>query len=60
MAVTIEELTDERWAKIRDEVAQQWLGVSADEFVARFTAGEYDEDEPDALMSVLAFFPELD
>lgn len=60
MAVTVEELTDDRWAEVRDEVTQQWLGVSAEEFVARFNAGDYDVDEPDALMSVLAFFPELD
>jgi len=54
------ELDDEAWAAERDAVARRFLGVSADEFVRRYTANEYDEDDVDGLMAVLAYFPELD
>lgn len=54
------ELNDQEWAAERDAIAQQFLGIDADEFVARYRAGAYDIDEPEALMTVLAYFPELD
>ena len=54
------ELDDAAWALERDAITTTFLGIGADEFVRRFTAGEFDEVEPDGLMAVLAFFPELD
>ncbi len=60
MSVTVEELDDQQWEQVRDEVARRWLGLSAADFVERFNAGAYAEVEPEELMSVLAFFPELD
>jgi len=54
------ELDDQGWADVRDAMARRFLGVDADEFVRRFKAGDYDADEPDFLMDVLAYFPELD
>ena len=55
------ELNDAEWAEAREAMAQSFLGLSAEEFVARFNAGDFDgDDAPDLLMDVLAFFPELD
>jgi hypothetical protein len=54
------ELDDEQWIAERDATVRHFLGIGADEFAARFRAGAYDRDEPDALMTVLAYFPELD
>ncbi len=60
MTVQTVELNDKQWAAERDAIALAFLGVNADEFVKRFEAGEYNDDEVDGLMAVLAFFPELD
>lgn len=54
------ELDDLGWEETREVFTQRFLGVSADEFVRRFRAGEYDEDEPEYLLDVLVYFPELD
>lgn len=54
------ELDDKGWAEAREAVTRRFLGIDADEFVRRFHAGAYDTDEPDYLMDVLAYFPELD
>lgn len=60
MSVELVELDDAAWAVERNNVAQRFLGISAVEFVRKFKAGEFDNAEPDGLMAVLAFFPELD
>jgi|GEM_PF-1843410 len=60
MAVQTVELDDTAWVAERDAIARRFLGIGAEEFVARFNAGEYDGTEVDGLMAVLAFFPELD
>jgi hypothetical protein len=60
MTVHTVELDDEAWAGERDAIAMKFLGMGADEFVARFVAGEFEDVEADGLMAVLAFFPELD
>ena len=54
------ELDDRAWAVEREAVTQHFLGIGVDEFVARYEAGAYEDQEPDALMAVLAYFPELD
>lgn len=53
-------LDDQGWAEARNAMTMRFLGISADEFVTRFKAGEYENNEPDLLMDVLAYFPELD
>lgn len=59
--MTTIELNDTQWAEAREKVAQRFLGVGADEFAEKYVAGEYEGDnEPDFLMDVLAYFPELD
>lgn len=59
VAETIE-LDDTAWAAEREEAAQRFLGLSAEDFIAGYKAGAYDGFEPDGLMAVLGFFPELD
>lgn len=54
------DLTDEQWERERDAITRRFLGISALEFVERYNAGEYDDVEPDGLMTVLGYFPELD
>lgn len=54
------ELNDAAWAEARESMAQRFLGMSADDFVQRYNAGDFDTNEPVFLMDVLAFFPELD
>jgi len=60
MSVELIELDDTAWAIERNNIAQRFLEISATEFVRKFKAGEFDNAEPDGLMAVLAFFPELD
>lgn len=54
------ELDDKAWAEMREAVTQRFLHISAEEFGLRYQAGEYDQIEPDFLMDVLAYLPELD
>lgn len=54
------ELDDAAWQAEREVATQRFLGISAAEFVERYENGFYDEIEPDTLMTVLGFFPELD
>ncbi len=60
MTVQTVTLTDQQWNAEREAVTQRFLGMGAEEFRQRYLAGEFDEVEPDGLMAVLAFFPELD
>lgn len=54
------ELTAEAWEGVRNSVTQQFLGISAKEFIQNFEAGRYDEQPPEDLMEILGYFPELD
>lgn len=61
MAVQTAVLDDQQWEATRESVAQAFIGVSAADFKRNFLAGVYDGDnEPDLLMEVLGYFPELD
>jgi hypothetical protein len=60
MPVHTVELNDEAWAAERDAIAQRFLGIDAATFVAKFSNGDYNDVDLDGLMTVLAFFPELD
>lgn len=61
MAVTTQVLDDRQWADAQESIAQSFLGVSAAEFKRNLKSGAYDgENEPDLLMEVLGYFPELD
>lgn len=60
MAVKTVELDDRAWVAEREAVTQRFLGMSAEEFVRRYRAGDFDAAEPDMLMTVLGYFPELD
>lgn len=48
-----------QWDETRDTVAQHFLGLTAADFVERYTSGAFAEDTP-GLMAVLSLFPELD
>ena len=54
------ELNDEQWDQERDAVTRRYLGLSAADFVRNFRDGAYADSQPDDLMTVLSFFPELD
>lgn len=38
---SIIEVTDEEGRRMFDEAAQEWLGISGEEFLRRYDAGEY-------------------
>lgn len=59
LAETVE-LDNEAWQAERDAATRRFLNMSADEFVERYQRGDFDNCEPDGLMAVLGFFPELD
>jgi hypothetical protein len=54
------ELDETAWEAERDEIARAFLRMGAADFVARYKAGEFDAIDPDGLVAVLAYFPELD
>lgn len=56
---TGEYMTNQEWEENRNKVTQRFLGISAEEFIERWNAGEYPDPDPD-LMDLLAWFPELD
>jgi hypothetical protein len=60
MSVETIELSDAAWDTERDAMTQRFFGIDAKQFVERFRAGEYEAEQVDGLMAVLAFFPELD
>ena len=62
MAPSVEanELNASEWGALQDEVAHRVLGMSADEFRARYESGDFDSEPPDGMMAVLAVFPDLD
>lgn len=41
----VQVLTDAEWWKMYDELAKELLGISGDEFGARWDRGDYDADE---------------
>ena len=53
--------TDEEWAHVVDQAARHFLGISGEEFVRRWQAGEFaaDADRPE-VMSVASLLPEED
>lgn len=53
------ELSDAQWEAERDAITHRFYDVDAARFVEMFRRGEVDEQNP-ALMTVLAYFPELD
>lgn len=57
---SVEQLTDNEWASLRETITRRYLGISADEFVERFNAGDFDDASSEFLMTVLGYFPELD
>lgn len=60
MTVHTTELDATAWEAERDEITRTFLGIGAADFVARYKAGEFDAIDPDGLMAVLTYFPELD
>lgn len=60
MTVHTTELDAAAWEGERDEITRTFLGVGAADFVARYKAGEFAAVDPDGLVAVLAYFPELD
>lgn len=60
MTVHTTELDAAAWEAERDAITRTFLNMGADEFVARYQTGEFDAIDPDGLMAVLAYFPELD
>lgn len=59
-AVDVKVLDDHEWEAQRDAITQRFFGIDAADFIRRYTAGEYDDVEPNGLMLVLSYFPELD
>jgi hypothetical protein len=43
----IKELTPEESRELFDRQAREWLGISGDEFIRRYEAGEITEDQLD-------------
>jgi hypothetical protein len=37
-----DDVTPEEWYAMYDAAAREWMGISAEEFIARWNAGEYD------------------
>lgn len=60
MSTDYVELDDAAWIKERDTICRTFLGISAEDFVAKFMAGGYEDEDDGILMTVLAYFPELD
>jgi hypothetical protein len=60
MSVKTIELSDAAWDTERDAMTNRFFGIDAKQFIERFRAGEYEAEQADGLMAVLAFFPELD
>ena len=60
MKIETVELDDKAWAEAQDAITMRFLHVPAAVFVEKYLAGAYDEAEPDFLMDVLAYFPDLD
>lgn len=53
-APVIEITAAESWAML-DADARRYLGISAEEFAARYNAGEYDDPDDDPVIMRLAF-----
>jgi hypothetical protein len=57
--VTVREITrQESWAML-DADCRRWLGISAEEFAARYHAGEYDDPDEDTRIMRLAMHLEF-
>jgi hypothetical protein len=52
-AVETDELSSAGWADVREDMARRFFGLHADDFVAKFKAGELDPDAP-GLLAVLS------
>jgi hypothetical protein len=58
----IREPTDEEARELFDRSARHYLGISGDEFLCRWDAGEYDDPDdrtknPPEVMEVASLFP---
>jgi hypothetical protein len=52
-----DELTAEQECALQEHEAQKYLGISADEFVRRWHAGEYDGVDNSNVIRVAMLFP---
>lgn len=53
----IRELTPDQGRQLLDDKARQYLGISGDEFRARWQAGEIDADDQPDVMRVAMLLP---
>jgi hypothetical protein len=60
MSVETIELSDAAWDSERDAITNRFFGIDAKQFMERFRTGDYEAEQTDGLVAVLAFFPELD
>jgi hypothetical protein len=37
------EVSPEEWCAMYDDAVRKWMGISAEEFIERWNAGEYDD-----------------
>jgi hypothetical protein len=52
----IKELSPEEAWELFDHQAQEWLGISGEEFIRRYDAGEISEDDLDYNNDVVALY----
>ena len=52
MTVTTKNLNDAEWQAEREQIAQRFLGIGAEEFVLKFKAGAFENEDSDGLMAV--------
>lgn len=55
--VTVEELTPEEGRKLFDRVAHETLGISGEEFLRRWDAGEYANSDDMAVTRLYMLMP---
>lgn len=55
--IPVEELSREEAKKLLHEVAMRYLGLSADEFVRKWDAGEFQDTDEPAVMRVAMLMP---
>lgn len=55
--VDVSEATPDDWSQIIDKSARRWLGISGAEFVARWNAGEFADDQRTEVTKVALLLP---
>mgnify|MGYP001565495933 CR=1 FL=1 len=53
----VDEVTEEQGREILDRAAHEALGISGDEFLARFDRGFYDDSDDPAVAGVAMLIP---